>query len=124
MASFLNDLQAENAKKGLFDSDEISVSYPLGFPILDQLLGAVYIRKDDDGNEYKDIHLGIPAGSFTIFCGQTSSGKTTAAIQAAGNIVEEFGRMWKKLEEMVFYFWKFEITQFCSKFKKCTRTYC
>lgn len=91
MASFLNDLQAENAKKGLFDSDEISVSYPLGFPILDQLLGAVYIRKDDDGNDYKDIHLGIPAGSFTIFCGQTSSGKTTAAIQAAGNIVEEFG---------------------------------
>ena len=91
MASFLKELQDANVKKGLFGSDEISISYPLGFPILDQLLGAVYIREDEDGNRYRDVHLGVPAGSFTIFCGQTSSGKTTAAIQAAGNIVEPFG---------------------------------
>ena len=91
MASFLNDLQAENAKKGLFTSNEISLSYPLGFPVLDQMLGAVYIREREDGTKYKDVHLGVPAGSFTIFCGQSSSGKTTAAIQAACNIVEPFG---------------------------------
>jgi RecA/RadA recombinase len=55
------------------------------------MLGAIYIRKGPDGNPVKDIHVGIPAGTFTIFSGQTSSGKTTAAIQAACNIVEPFG---------------------------------
>lgn len=91
MASFLNELQTENAKKGLFTSNEISISYPLGFPVLDQMLGAVYIRDDGEGGTIRDVHVGVPAGTFTIFCGQTSSGKTTAAIQAAANIVEEFG---------------------------------
>lgn len=91
MASFLKDLQNSNTKKGLFVSNEISISYPLGFPILDQMLGAVYVRDNGDGTQTRDVHLGIPAGSFTIFCGQTSSGKTTAAIQAACNIVEPFG---------------------------------
>lgn len=91
MASFLKELQDANVKSGLFSSDEISVSYPLGFPILDQLLGAVYIRVDENGEKHRDVHLGVPAGSFTIFCGQTSSGKTTAAVQAAANIVEPFG---------------------------------
>lgn len=91
MASFLKELQDENTKNGLFSSDEISVSYPLGFPILDHMLGAVYVREREDGTKYKDVHIGVPAGSFTIFSGQTSCGKTTAAIQAAGNIVEPFG---------------------------------
>lgn len=91
MASFLQRLEETNAKSGLFTSSEISISYPMGFPLLDQQLGAVYIRRLDDGTIYKDIHIGIPAGTFTIFCGQTSSGKTSAAIQAACNIVEPFG---------------------------------
>lgn len=89
--SFLKDLQADNEKKGLFSSNEITISYPLGMPFLDQQLGAVYIRKTPDGNTLRDVHVGVPAGTFTIFCGQTSSGKTTAAIQAACNIVEPFG---------------------------------
>ena len=91
MASFLNQLKEKHKKSGLFNSDAVSISYPMGFPILDQLLGAVYIRTLEDGTVTKDIHIGIPAGTFTIFCGQTSSGKTTAAIQAACNIVEPFG---------------------------------
>lgn len=91
MASFLKRLEQTNAKKGLFTSNEISISYPMGFPLLDQQLGAVYIRSGVDGTIYRDVHIGIPAGTFTIFCGQTSSGKTTAAIQAGCNIVEPFG---------------------------------
>lgn len=91
MGSFLADLRQKNEKSGLFTSNEISISYPMGFPLLDHMLGAVYIRKGPDGNIIKDVHVGIPAGTFTIFCGQTSSGKTTAAIQAACNIVEPFG---------------------------------
>lgn len=91
MASFLQSLEKANEKKGLFSSNEISISYAMGFPLLDQQLGAVYIREMEDGTIYKDVHIGIPAGTFTIFCGQTSSGKTTAAVQAACNIVEPFG---------------------------------
>lgn len=91
MASALAELRQKNEKKGLFSSNEISISYAMGFPHLDHMLGAVYIRKGPDGNIFKDVHIGIPAGTFTIFCGQTSSGKTTAAIQAAGHIVEPFG---------------------------------
>ena len=62
MASFLKELQDENTKSGLFSSDEISVSYPLGFPILDHMLGAVYVREREDGTKYKDVHIGVPAG--------------------------------------------------------------
>lgn len=91
MGSFLADLRQKNEKSGLFTSNEISISYAMGFPFLDHMLGAVYIRKGPDGTLVKDVHVGIPAGTFTIFCGQTSSGKTTAAIQAACNIVEPFG---------------------------------
>lgn len=93
MASFLEELQQEHEKDGLFHSSEISVSYPLGFPILDQQLGAIYVRRLPDGTEYRDIQLGIPAGTFTIFSGQTSSGKTAAAVKAACNIVLPFGEL-------------------------------
>lgn len=93
MASFLEELQAEHEKDGLFHSSEISISYPMGFPILDQQLGAIYIRKKPDGTEYRDVQIGIPAGTFTIFSGQTSSGKTAAAIKAASNIVLPFGEL-------------------------------
>ena len=48
MASFLKRLEQTNAKKGLFTSNEISISYPMGFPLLDQQLGAVYIRSGVD----------------------------------------------------------------------------
>ncbi len=91
MASALHDIKVANEKKGLFTSNIVSISYPLGFPLLDEKLGAVYIRKLPDGTIYRDVHKGVPAGTFTIFCGQTSSGKTSAAIQAAANIVEPFG---------------------------------
>ena len=91
MVSFLDQLKENHKKSGLFTSDSISISYPLGFPLLDQMLGARYIRVMPDGSTVEDVHIGVPAGTFTIFCGQTSSGKTTAAIQAACNIVEPFG---------------------------------
>lgn len=93
MSSFLERLRADNAKKGLFTSDELNVSYPLGFPVLDEMLGARYIRRMPNGEVKEDIHRGVPCGSFVIFAGQSSSGKTTAAIQAAANIVEPFGEL-------------------------------
>lgn len=92
MGSFLDDLVATNAKKGIFGNGNIvSISYPIGFPILDQQLGAKYIRKKEDGTIITDVHVGIPAGTITMFCGQSQSGKTTAAVQAGSYIVEPFG---------------------------------
>ena len=54
MASFLNQLKEKHKKSGLFSSDAVSISYPMGFPLLDQLLGAVYIRTMEDGTITKD----------------------------------------------------------------------
>ena len=39
MASLLNTLEAEHEKDGLFTEIDTGVSYPMGFPILDQQLG-------------------------------------------------------------------------------------
>lgn len=89
--AILHELEEEFAKSGLFDSDDIGFSYPLGFPILDQQLGFAQNIKMEDGSIYEQIRLGVPAGTITQFIGPSSSGKTAAAIQAAWNIVEPYG---------------------------------
>lgn len=91
MEPFLSQLRKSNAKSGLFVSNEVSISYALGFPILDEMLGAVYIRKLPDGSIIKDVHRGIVGGGITMAVGQPGCGKTTGMIQMAANIVEPFG---------------------------------
>ena len=89
--SILKELEQEHVKSGLFSSDDMGFSYPLGFPILDQQLGFVQNITLKDGSIYEQLRLGVPAGTFTQFIGPSSSGKTAAAIQAAWNIVEPYG---------------------------------
>jgi RecA/RadA recombinase len=89
--AILKELEVEYAKSGLFASDDMGFSYPLGFPILDQQLGFVQHIELEDGSIHEQIRLGVPAGTFTQFIGPSSSGKTAAAIQAAWNIVEPYG---------------------------------
>lgn len=91
MANILSELQSENEKSGLFKSNDIGFSYPLGFPVLDQQLGFIQNIKMEDGSIYEQVRIGVPAGKFTQFIGPSSSGKTAAAIQAAWNIVEPHG---------------------------------
>lgn len=88
MSSALDDLIEESGD--LFSGKRSRVSYPLGFPILDQLLGCKYFYVNPDGTTRSETHLGVPCGTFTMFLGQSQSGKTTASIQAAWNIVETF----------------------------------
>lgn len=88
MSSALDDLIAESGD--LFSGKRSKVSYPLGFPILDQLLGCKYYYVNPDGTTRSETHLGVPCGTFTMFLGQSQSGKTTATIQSAWNIVEPF----------------------------------
>lgn len=89
--SLLGDLREEHAKDGMFNDSNVGVSYPLGFPILDQLLGFYQDIIMPDGTTYRQTRLGVPAGTITMFCGPSQSGKTAAAIQAAYNIIEPFG---------------------------------
>lgn len=88
----LQELEEENKKSGLFDSaNNIAVSYPMGMPILDQQLGAIYRFNAEDGTVVESRQLGLQAGTFTMLVGPSSSGKSTAAEQIAWNIVEPFG---------------------------------
>ena len=88
----LEDLEEENKKSGMFNSSQsILISYPMGMPVLDQQLGAIYRFRNSDGEIVEDRNIGLPAGTFTMFVGPSSSGKTTAAEQAAWSIVETFG---------------------------------
>lgn len=92
MPNILNELETEYKKGGLYNNQqEIPISFRLGFPILDENLGGKYIRQNPDGTEYTTVRVGVPAGTITQIGGASSTGKTTAAIQMAWNIVEPFG---------------------------------
>lgn len=88
----LEELAQENSKSGLFNPDQTAlISYPMGMPVLDQQLGGVYRFRNDNGEIVEDRQIGLPAGTFTMFVGPSSSGKTTAATQTAWSIVEPCG---------------------------------
>lgn len=89
--SLMEELEQEHAKDGMFDSSDMGMSYPLGFPILDQLLGFKQEITLSDGTTIIQKRLGIPAGTITQFVGPSGCGKTAASIQAAYNIIEPFG---------------------------------
>lgn len=90
--ALLQELEEENKKSGLFSAmKNIRLSYPIGFPVLDHQLGAIYKYADNDGNIIIDRQLGLQAGTFSMFVGPSSSGKTTAAEQAAWEIAQSFG---------------------------------
>lgn len=90
--SLLEELEEENKKSGLFSNpDDVILSYPLGFPILDQQLGAIYRFNTIDGGVYETKQLGVQAGTITMVVGPSNSGKSTMAEQAAWNIIEPFG---------------------------------
>lgn len=89
--SLVAELEVEHQKDGLFSEADVGVSYPLGFPILDEQLGFIQEITLQDGTKHTQIRRGVPAGSITIFAGPSSSGKTAAAIQAGYNIIEPYG---------------------------------
>lgn len=91
MASFLQELKEENAKSGLFEEHDTGVSYPTGFPILDQQLGFIQEIKKPNGDAVQQVRLGLTGGTINMFVGPSSSGKTAGAIQAANTITEPYG---------------------------------
>ena len=89
--SMIEELASEHEKDGLFDEVDVGVSYPLGFPILDEQLGFVQEIDMPDGSVYTQYRRGVPAGTITIVAGPSSSGKSAATIQAGYNIIEPYG---------------------------------
>ena len=91
MASFMEELEAENVKTGLFTEFDTNTSYPTGFPILDQQLGFKQDIKIKNGSIHTQYRLGLMGGTINMLVGPSSSGKTAAAIQIANTITEPFG---------------------------------
>ena len=84
---FLEELKA-NDKKGLFRSDDNTISFPTGFHALDYANG--YYQTVKINGVYKYIRrLGIPPG-FTTIIGSSGVGKSTFCIGAGWNIVKRF----------------------------------
>ena len=84
---FLEELKA-NDKKGLFRSDDNTISFPTGFHALDYANG--YYQTVKINGVYKYIRrLGIPPG-FTTIIGSSGVGKSTFCIGAGWNIIKRF----------------------------------
>ena len=74
-----------------FEHDASTISYKTGIPQLDYYLGyRVNILYNANGENSSYPSLGITGGSFVTFIGKSSTGKTTAAVQIAANIVRPF----------------------------------
>lgn len=78
----MKDIRMKN--EGLLD-----VGYSTGFTSLDFRNGTSFMGKKD-GKPIKNYILGLIDGSMNMIVGRSSSGKTTLAMQMAGNIVREF----------------------------------
>lgn len=87
--SFLQELEA-NDKKGLFKSDDNTVSYSTGITVLDYANGFWNETVDKDGNKIVIPMLGIQGGSMVSVIGGTGNGKSTLAIQIGWNVVKNF----------------------------------
>ena len=87
--SFFQELEAGD-KKGIFKSDDNTVSYSTGITVLDYANGFWNETVDEDGNKIYVPMIGLQGGSMVSIIGSTGAGKTTLAIQIGWNIVKRF----------------------------------
>lgn len=72
-------------EQGLYD-----VAYPTGFLNFDSLNGYKLNCYNDKGEITPVTHRGILDGSYNLLIGRSGSGKSTFAVQAAANIINQF----------------------------------
>ena len=84
-------LRANDKKTNYFQASTSVISYKTGFPVLDYYLGYV-VNVYNKNNEIEETYpsIGLTAGCYVTFIGKPSTGKTTAAVQIASNIVRDF----------------------------------
>ena len=69
---------------------EPDVQYPTGFPPFDFINGVKTVTTLQSGLNIEQYQVGIVDGSLVMFIGRSGCGKTTFAVQAAVNIVQNF----------------------------------
>jgi energy-coupling factor transporter ATP-binding protein EcfA2 len=86
----LNALR-ENDKKNLFNTNVTTAFIKTGFHQFDYYFGSVINVHDKLGNiTGQEPRVGQAAGTFNLIIGNTGSGKTTLAVQIAGNIIRQY----------------------------------
>ena len=75
---------------GMKVETEANVGYPTGFLSYDFRNGKIVHGVDPQGNSAPYYSIGIPDGSMVMIIGRSGSGKTTFAVQSAGNIIRPF----------------------------------
>jgi RecA/RadA recombinase len=90
-SNLIKNLRSNPDNDDLFDCNATVISYKTGIPVLDYYIG-YYVNVYDENDNLVDQYpsLGIAAGSNNTFVGKPSTGKTTAAIGIAANIVRPF----------------------------------
>lgn len=91
MANRLLSKLREKDKKGLFNSSQVSITYPTGFAPFDYLNGYKVKVMDLDENLVGTYPaIGISGGTFVTIIGKSGVAKTTWTIQTAFNMVKNF----------------------------------
>ena len=90
--SMLFDKLVKADKKGIFKVDAVPlIGYPTGFPVLDYSNGyRVRVPETKEHPAYTWDNVGIFNGTFVLGIGNSGSGKTTAFVQMASEIVKPF----------------------------------
>jgi len=82
------DVVSKNKDHRMKDESSMEVLYPTGFAPLDFINGCkIYVNDKNTNNSYYYYSLGITEGSACMLIGRSGCGKTTLAVQMAGNIV-------------------------------------
>lgn len=81
----------DNDKKHLFETNITTAFIKTGFPVMDYHIGSIVNIHDDYGRIIRqEARVGQAAGTFNLIVGNTGTGKSTLAIQIAGNIIRQY----------------------------------
>jgi len=89
LASRFRSQVSKSKDSRMKDEASIDVCYPTGFLNFDFLNGAI-VDVNTPEKQFKYYSAGIPDGSLVMCIGRSGSGKTTAVVQMAANIVRPF----------------------------------
>lgn len=90
LVSAFRDKVSKMKDFGMKVETEANVGYSTGFISYDFRNGMMVHGKDNSGNPMPYYSIGITDGSMVMIIGRSGSGKTTWAVQAAGNIIRPF----------------------------------